>query len=405
MSTPLDPATVDDLRDVIRWAVAGNGDFEIAAGGTKRDFGRPVTAAYQLDLGKISGIGLYEPTELVLSAKAATPLSVIEEALMDEGQRLEFEPPDWSALLGTSPERATLGGVIACNLAGPRRIKAGAARDHVLGFEAVSGRGEVFKAGGRVVKNVTGFDLSKLMAGSFGTLAVMADITVKVMPMPETTATLTIVGLDGPTAVQAMTAALGSPNDVSAAAHLPADVARHSVVAAADGDAVTALRLEGLAVSVQARQAELERSLAGFGELGRLGPEESDSLWREVRDATPFAVVPDEQIWRLSVAPRSGAEVATAIGAEIGGRYFLDWGGGLVWLAIAPRPDAAHNEIRRAVDAAGGHATLIRASTEIRAQVPVFHPESAALAQLSARVKDAFDPRRVLNRGRMRPDL
>ena len=211
----------DQVVEAVAWAAAEEQPLEIIGCGSKRGLGRPVQAANSLDLSGLSGITLYEPEELVLSARAGTKLSQIEAALEEQNQMLAFEPANLAPLLGDEAGEASIGGVLACNLSGPRRIKAGAARDHFLGVESASGRGELFKSGGRVVKNVTGYDLCKLLCGSYGTLAVMTDVTVKVLPRPEKTYSVLLLGLDDATAVQAMSRALGSPHEVSGAAHLP----------------------------------------------------------------------------------------------------------------------------------------------------------------------------------------
>ncbi len=403
MTETLKPGTPEQLCQAVRWAAAEETSFDVVAAGTKRSCGRPVEAGHRLDLGAFTGIGLYEAEELVLAAGAATPLAESEAALADKRQRLEFEPPDLGPLLGAAPGGATIGGAIACNLAGPRRIKAGAARDHVLGFHAVSGRGETFKSGGRVVKNVTGFDLSKLMAGSFGTLAAMTEVTVKVLPAAEEICTVLVLGGDDAAAGEALSAALGAPCDVSGAAHLPAPVAAASGVAgvAGAGRAVTALRLEGPAPSVKARARSLGDLVKGRGELDELGSADSAALWREVGDVAYFAGAGDGPVWRLSVAPAAGPRVAAQILDRIDGKVFYDWGGGLLWLSLAPADAGGEAVVRAATAQHGGHATLVRAAAEVRARVPVFEPQPAPLAALTARVKDSFDPLRVLNPGRM----
>ena len=283
---------------------------------------------------------------------------------------------------------------------GPRRIKAGAARDHFLGVESASGRGELFKSGGRVVKNVTGYDLCKLLCGSYGTLAVMTDVTVKVLPRPQKTYTVLVLGLDDSAAVKAMSRALGSPHEVSGAAHLPAALAAGSAVSyvAEAGGAVTALRLEGPGPSVEYRCAALRRELADLGETEELHSQNSLTLWQELRDLRPLQSVGDRAVWRISVAPSEGPEVVADIGQ---GEAFYDWGGGLVWLALSAAGDAGAARIRDVLRPKGGHATLIRAPLEVRAAEAVFQPQDPAMAALSARVKDGFDPRRVLNPGRM----
>jgi glycolate oxidase FAD binding subunit len=269
--------------------------------GSKRALGRPVQASRNLDLSALTGITLYEAEELVLSARAGTPLAEIEAVLAEKHQQLAFEPGDLGPLFGAAAGRGSIGGMLACNLAGSRRIKAGAARDHFLGATAVSGRGEAFKAGGRVVKNVTGYDLCKLLAGSHGTLALMTDVTVKVMPAPEKTRTVLLLGLDDPGARAAMTRALQSSHEVSGAAHLPAAIAARSAVSyvARAGGAVTVLRVEGPGPSVDYRCAALREDLADLAESEELHSMNSAALWRELRDVAPFAGQPERPLWRV----------------------------------------------------------------------------------------------------------
>ena len=402
MTDVLKPRDSKDVEDAVQWALAGGKALEVVGGGSKRAIGRPAQTDLTLDLSGLSGVTLYEPEELVLTAKAGTPLAEIEALVAAHNQMLAFEPPDYGCVLGGAAGRATLGGVLAANLAGPRRIKAGAARDHFLGFSAVSGRGETFKSGGRVVKNVTGYDLCKLMAGSWGTLAVMTDVTIKVLPRPDTEETVTIPGLDDAAAVSVVSAAMGLPCEVSGAAHLPAPVARRVGV----DHAITALRLEGVPASIAHRRHLLEAALESHGDLAVLAAAESHALWQKIRDVTPFAAEPagrqnagERPLWRISTAPARGAELANAIGA--GAELFYDWAGGLIWVALAQADDAGAKRLRPAVKQHGGHATLIRAPAAVRAAVDVFEPEEAALAALSHRVKESFDPQGVLNPGRM----
>src|SRR5580700_4240094 len=265
----LTPRDAAEVEQAIRSALADGNALEVVGHGTKRAIGRAAQWDATLDLSALTGVTLYEPEELVLSARAGTPLAEIEALVANSKQELAFEPMDYGPLLGTAAGAATIGGVLAANLSGPRRIKAGAARDHFLGFTAVSGRGETFKSGGRVVKNVTGYDLCKLIAGSWGTLAAMTDVTIKTLPKAETEATILVFNLDDVTARKVMAAAMGSYGDVSAAAHLPAAVAARIEIAAAQA-AATAFRVEGVAPSVAQRQAVLEKLLSPFGALGTL---------------------------------------------------------------------------------------------------------------------------------------
>ena len=396
------PENAEGVTDLLRWAAAEEETVEIAGGGSKQGLGRPVDAAYRLDLSGLAGITLYEPEELVLSARAGTPVKAVKEALDQHHQQLAFEPMDPWLLFGGLAEAQTLAGVIACNLAGPRRIKAGAARDHFLGFEAVSGRGEDFKSGGRVVKNVTGYDLCKLIAGSYGTLAALTQVTVKVLPAPERTCTLLIFGQDPGAATAALARAAGSAYDVSALAHLPAAIAARSSVSyvASAGAAVTAVRVEGTGVSATARAEALSVLFADCGDLEELHSHNSQAFWREVRDVGELLADDEALIWKLSVTPSAGPGIAELIVETTGGEAYFDWAGGLIWLAL-PATDDGHHAIVRAAVGEHGHATLIRAPQAVRRQVPVFQPLSAALSALHAEIKRAFDPRGILNPGRM----
>ena len=383
------PQNAEDVASIVRWAVADAQPLELVAGGSKRGLGRPSQTEHTMDLSALSGIVDYEPAELVLTAAAGTRLAEIEAAVSSRGQMLAFEPPDWRVLLGTTDREPTLGGTISCNLAGPRRIKAGAARDHLLGFTAVNGRGEIFKAGGKVVKNVTGYDLCKLVAGAYGTLAALTELSLKVLPRPETARTVVVHGLADADGIAALTEGLNSPHEVSGAAHLPAATA---------AGAMTLLRVEGPEPSVAHRMAALRDMLAMRGETSELDMSASARVWRDVSDATPLAEPRARAVWRLSVPPASGAFVTAAIARATEASWFYDWGGGLIWLAA----DDGANAVRAAIASVGdGHAMLVRAGEGMRAAVEVFQPLPAGLAALSARVKNGFDPCGVLNPGRM----
>ncbi|MDQ4061293.1 MAG: glycolate oxidase subunit GlcE [Pseudomonadota bacterium] len=405
MSDVLKPRDETEVAEAVAWAVGEDKRLEIVGRGSKRAIGRPAQADLTLDLSGLTGVTLYEPDELVLSARAGTPLAEIEDLLASHGQELAFEPMDYGPLLGQEPRAGSIGGTVAANLSGPRRPKAGAARDHFLGVTAVSGRGEPFKAGGRVVKNVTGYDLCKGLAGSWGTLAAMTDVTLKVLPRAEAEESVLVLGLDDAQAARAMALALGSPAEVSGAAHLPAPSAARAPLNGAAAGAVTALRLEGVAPSVAYRRDRLSELLQPFGRVEVIAGEASRALWRFVRDVLAFAG-DARPVWRISVTPMQGPELVRRIRSEIDAEAFYDWGGGLIWVAVPPLDDAAEPGVRRAVRAAGGgHATLIRAAPAIRAAVPVFEPQPAPLAALTRRLKQSFDPKGVLNPGRMYPGV
>jgi glycolate oxidase FAD binding subunit len=386
MTPTFKPLTMPELAEI----VAIGGRLEVLGRGTKRGLGRPSQAEAVLDMSGFKGISLYEPEELVLEAGAGTALSDIERALAKNEQQLAFEPPDYSKMLGTR-HSGTLGGLMACGLSGPRRIKAGAARDHILGIAGVSGRGEVFKAGGRVVKNVTGFDVSKLMAGSYGTLAALTSITVKVLPAAATEETLVFSGLSDARAMQAMSFAMQSACDVSGAAHLPGTPAQ------------TLFRLEGVRPSVVYRRQKLASHLKIFGAADYLSDQDSRLQWKAIRDVDLLSADDARFVWKLSVTPSKGAETVARISKQLDVQYFYDWAGGLIWLGV-PRSNQAYAYIIRDC-VKDGYATLMRAEDEVRQRIEVFQPQNPALSALTQRVKTSFDPAGVFNHGRMYKDI
>ncbi len=400
----LQPATLEEVQGHVQAAIAAGEPLEVLGSGSKRSYGRPVQAPRTLSLAGLRGIVDYQPHELILVARAGTPLTEVEAALAEAGQALAFEPPHWGAA-------ATLGGVLACNLAGPRRFKAGAARDHLLGFQAITGTGEVVRGGGRVVKNVTGFDLPKLMCGSFGTLAVLTEVVVKVLPRPETERTVLVAGLSDADAVARLIAASRSQHEPSGLAHLPAavrdtaqDTAQFTVQAPpladlAPGSALTALRVEGPEPSVRQRA---ERLSAG-GAAAVLEAEASRAFWAALRELEPLAPAPAERVWRFSLAPQSGPALGRRLAELAGVRWYYDWGGALVWATAPARhnPKALHALARDY----GGHAQLVRQGPDCPRGEPAFSELTPAQHRLNENLKRAFDPQRVLNPGRMYADL
>jgi glycolate oxidase FAD binding subunit len=344
---------------------------------------------------------------MVMTVKAGTPVAQVEAALAANRQMMAFEPMDHRGILGaygTPSAEPTIGGVFAANVSGPRRLIAGAARDSLLGIRFVNGRGEIIRAGGRVMKNVTGLDLVKLLAGSQGTLGFLTEVTFRVLPVPPMTETIVISGLDDPTAAKAMAAAMALPVEVSGAAHLPASVwprfLRSVLPEGPGGGEATVLRLEGLAASVEVRAQKLAAVMEAFGPVTRLGMETSLILWREIRDVHPYADGTEKPLWRVSVAPSAGAQLVAALRLEAGIDAFYDWQGGLVWMRM--EAEAEGGLLRRMIRAfGGGHATLIRASDAVRAETPTFEPLPDAVAALSARVKAKLDPAGIFGPGKM----
>ena len=378
MTASPSPASADDLCDLFRAGAAAGEAVELVGGASKRAIGNPARTTRRIDLSAFRHVIDYDPAELLLTVGAAAPLADVERLLASEGQMLAFEPFDHGALSGGAGG-TTIGGIIGAAVSGPRRLSAGAVRDHMLAFEAVSGRGERFKGGAAVMKNVTGYDLPKLMTGSWGQLAALTSVTLKVVPRPEVEATLLFRIAEDRAAVEAMAAAMGSPAEVSGAAHLPED-------------GITALRLEGFAPSVAARSRILRGLL---GPADAIEGEESHALWRRIREAAPLAG--EDILWRACVAPSAGPALGEALRA-IGGRHFYDWAGGLVWLSL-PR-DADQAPVREHAGRLGGQAMLARAPDDLRRRLSALHPSHPDVAALTRRVKTAFDPAAILDPAR-----
>ncbi len=386
------PASEQEATAIVAQAAGRSERLRLVGGNTKAAFGRPPQDEATLASTGLTGITLYEPAEMVVGARAGTPLAEVEALLAERGQMLSFEPMDHRPLLGSSGE-PTFGAVAAVNNSGPRRINAGAARDSLIGVRFVNGRGQAIKSGGRVMKNVTGLDLVKLMAGSWGTLGLLTEVTFKVLPVQERVVTLVLTGLDDAAAVEALSAALGSPFELTGAAHLPAGIG--------GAEARTLMRIEGFSKSVEYRLGELRRLLRCRGEATLVENEDSAALWRAVRDATFLAEPRAAAVWRISTVPGHGPELTAAVARARAARWFYDWGGGLIWLATEAGDDAGTVPVREAVRAAGGHATLVRAPETVRAAVPVFEPLPEPLMRLTAGIKAAHDPAGLFNPGRM----
>ncbi|MBX9932461.1 MAG: FAD-binding protein [Methylobacterium sp.] len=378
--------------EIVREAAARSERLRLVGGGTKAGIGRPAQDEATLSAAGLTGITLYEPAEMVVAARAGTPLAEVQALLAERGQMLPFEPMDYRRLMGSSGE-PSFGAVAAINNSGPRRINAGAARDSLIGVRFVNGRGEAIKSGGRVMKNVTGLDLVKLMAGSWGTLGLLTEVTFKVLPVQERTATLVFSGLDDARAIEALSAALGSPFELTGAAHLPAGIG--------GSEARTLMRVEGFSGSVEYRLGELRRLLKRYGAPEVIEHEAGLALWADIRDAGLLAEPREAAIWRISTAPGRGPALAAAVAAEREARWFYDWGGGLIWLSTSAEGDAGAALVRGAVRTQGGHATLIRAPDPVRAVLDVFEPLSGPLMRITTGIKAAHDPAGLFNPGRM----
>lgn len=386
------PTTEAQACAVVKSVIDNAVPLTLRGGGTRAGLGRPAQAASTLSSAGLTGITLYEPAEMVIAARAGTPLALVQETLAERGQMLPFEPMDHRALYGSEGE-PTIGAIAACNISGPRRINAGAARDSLIGVRLVNGRGEMIKSGGRVMKNVTGLDLVKLLSGSHGTLGFLTEVTFRVLPRPERIVTLQWSGLSDGDGITLLSKALGSPFEPMAAAHLPAGLA--------GDEARTLLRLENFSDSIEYRSGELALLLGEYGVPERLEGTAPTALWTDIRDAAFFAGS-DEAVWRLSLAPTNGPKAAAAIARMIpAARCFYDWGGGLVWLAVPADGDAGAAAIRAALKPLGGHATLVRAPDAVRAAVDVFQPLAEPLMRVTAGIKKSFDPAGIFEPGRI----
>ena len=396
----IQPESTADIVDIVRSQAEARRPLAIEGSGSKSGLGRPVEADVLLSVRNLSGITSYQPDELVLTAWSGTPMREIWDALAEKQQHLAFEPAA-SALYGSGNEAGTLGGVLASNLSGPRRPSAGAARDHFLGFSAVNGLGEEFKAGGKVVKNVTGYDLPKLLAGSMGTLAVLLEVTVKVLPAPEKQRTVIVPVPDVAAGHRCLTAQLREAFEIDGAAFLPAAVAARSSVdlVRAPGGALAAMRLTGSPVSVADRCAALRAAISLPSE--ELHSMRSQALWAEVNEVAPLLPTQAGALWRLSVPPATGAKIAMAL--READDWLMDWGGGRLWIARQNASAEDATAVRKAVRATGGHATLVRGPDALRRSIDVF-PMEAPLALLQ-RTKASFDPQGILNPGRLYRDL
>lgn len=394
------PQTEEEAASIIRDHASRGEPLSIFGGNSRSGFGLAANGVAAISSRGLSGIVAYNPGEMVMTARAGTPVAEIEAVLASNNQMMAFEPMDHRPVMGTTGE-PTIGGVFAANVSGPRRFVAGAARDSLLGVRFVNGLGEIVKAGGRVMKNVTGLDLVKLMAGSHGTLGLLTEVTFRVPPAPKTEQTLVISGLTDEEATRAMAIAMALPVEVTGAAHLPPTVAWKFLGGALQDGGATALRIEGLAASVDARIAKLSAAMSSFGPVIRLDREQSHQIWREIRDVLPFADGTMRPVWRVSVAPSAGHGLVAALRLEAGVDAFYDWQGGLAWLRMEAEPDGA---LLRAYIAksGGGHATLMRAKPEARMTTSVFQPQPEAIALLAERVRQKFDPAGIFNPGKMR---
>lgn len=399
------PETDEDLSQIVLEAAESRTPLEIMGKGTKRELGHAVRAGAVVSTEAMSGITLYEPTELVMVAKTGTPVSAIEAALAENDQELACEPVDLAPVMGYAAGEGTIGGLVATNISGSRRILKGAVRDHVLGIKAVNGRGEVIKSGGRVMKNVTGYDLARVLAGSWGTLAIMSEVALKVLPVQRESRTLVFFGLTDQAAVEALCIAMGTPYEVSGTLHLHASLAARlpDEELAGHGAAVTLIRVENFPASARYRTSRLRQALLAYGPELELDPARSKALWDAVRSLRMFQGG-NNPLWRVSTVPSRAARFVGNLARKIDVKAVYDWSGGLIWIETPSLTDAGAVEIRRQLAEFGGHATLIRSDADTRGATDVFQPLEPPHDILAAKLKHAFDPLGLFNPGRLYRD-
>ena len=400
------PDTVEELAYLVAEAADTRTPLEVMGRGTKREVGRPVQYGAVLSTENLTGIELYEPSELVLVARAGTPIGQIEQALTEHDQEMPFEPIDLGPVLGFGRGQGTVGGMVATNFSGSRRILSGSVRDHVLGVQAVNGSGETIRAGGRVMKNVTGYDLSRALSGSWGTLAVMTEVALKVLPAPREVRTVLCFGLADPNGIEALCLAMGTPFEVSGTVHMHAELAERlsDQEIANAGASVTAIRVENFPASARYRSSRLKQMLQAYAPALELDTLRSRAFWDEIKTLKMFQKA-ERPLWRISTLPTAAAKLVHNLARKIDVRVLYDWSGGLVWLETPPISDAGAVEIRRNLAEIGGHATLIRAEAPARAAIDVFQPLDKPVMALTASLKRAFDPVGILNPGRMYPGI
>lgn len=381
-----------EIVDVVRAARADKTPLEIVAGGTKRGFGKPAGRAGRvLDVSGVAGIVVYEPEELIVTVRPATPVAELRAALVARGQCLGFDPPEWAPLFGANGT-ATMGGVVSTDASGSRRIRHGGARDQLLGIRAVNGLGEAFKAGGRVVKNVTGFDIPKLVCGAFGTLGVLTELTFRVYPKPSHATTLVVRDIAIAEGFSLLRDVWSGPLEATGLAYVPAMVSLKDLGDVGRGAAL--IRIEGAAKPLEEKRATLNSALAARA-VAVL--DDGDAAFAQLGAGAPFFNT-DFDVWRAFVPPSEAARTAECVEAPL---WYGDLAGGLLWFGLEAGDAAATVKLRACVARAGGHATLLRADEATRRRLAVFPPETVERAALTRAVKSAFDPLALFNPGRM----
>ena len=402
------PEKETEVADIIKKSYKSNIPIEIIGSGSKNKIGKFLQCGKTLNLSKLEGVVEYYPEELYIKVKSGTKIDKIEKELGKNKQQLAFEPIDFGHLFLGKSNCGTAGGQVACNFSGPRRFKDGSTRDHILGFRAVNGRGEIIKSGGTVVKNVTGYDLSKLMCGSYGTLAALTEITFKVLPMPEESKTLIIHNLNISNAPDYLAKAISSPNEVSGASFLPVDPLCDNCDMNIENTfklndlkykgSMTSLRVEGSKKSINERIANLKKVLEiANSNISILETLQSEIFWKKIRNLEFFSLTKNN-ILRIVIPPAECTQLIYEL--PINFKYFIDWGGAVIWMEACDLLEQKFESIRKKVVKHDGHISMIKYSSHLPYVEDVFTINSVRF-NISQSIKKSFDPKRILNPGKM----
>ncbi len=396
----LKPSNEDDLQQIIKHCYKKDLPIQIVGTGTKNEIGKKLQCAKILDMSNISGIIEYKPEELYITVKAGTPIKLVQDELRKNNQHLAFEPTNFSEIFNKSLSEGTIGGTLSCNFSGSRRFKVGSARDHILGFKGYNGKGEKIKSGGTVVKNVTGYDLSKLVTGSFGTLLALSEITLKVLPIQADIKTIIISGLALENSLGIMDSAISSSNDPSGAVFYPANLRNNFVFNdLTHPGSITAIRIEGTKTSTEQIVNNLfENLVLKEKKTTILDITQSEIFWEETRAIKVFAKN-EKNILRAVVPPSETVNLINRL-KTFHSSYFIDWGGSLIWLELDYLSHQKIEQIRKRVVEANGYLTVIKSPENIKSSSEIFTIDPIKF-KISQNLKKSFDPKRIFNPGKM----
>lgn len=394
------PNSENEISEFVKFCNQKNIPIEIKGSGSKSNIGRNFQSEKTIDLSGYSGIIKYEPEELYIKVKSGTPINEISRELEKHNQQLAFEPTDFGYIFNGKSNPGTIGGTMACNFSGPRRFKSGSVRDHVLGVKIITGRGDSVKSGGTVVKNVTGYDLSKIITGSYGTLAVISEISIKVLPKPPSIKSLIIHNAQLKKSLDYLNIALSSSSDISGAVFYPEYFnEKFKLNDLVNKGPLTALRVEGVSSSIDDRVQKLIDELGLLrDEINFLNDEQSRIFWSNTRDLKVFSNT-DKNLIRIVTPPSETLNIINSL-KKISSRYFIDWGGNLIWMEIEKINASIIKDINIMTDKANGYFTIIKLDDSLKAGLDVFKIDPIKF-KISEKIKKSFDPKRILNPGKM----